>query len=255
MAYPTNRVPSGKAGGAAGGRYPNTSGGLPHTNGLAITDDFIRPVSGTTYGDLGWPIQTIGTAPTVANQTPTGATEIGITRVTTSGGNVLEGGGLAFPGASFLAAPPEGSIWCAKVRLVDTTQIEVWSGFVETPTTRVATGVTNGFLGLRAVAAGAGVNWFGVARIGITETTVDLGISADTTWRMLGFERLNSGNVQFFELSSLERHWDRTDVGAEIATNVPTANLTPIALAVVQVTAANRSAEIDLWDLGGDIAR
>ena len=252
----TARRAAGVASGGAAGTFPDPASGNPPAMGFMMHDEFTRPVDATTYGDLRWPIQTLGTAPTAAQQVPTADTEIGITRLSTAvGSGVLEGGTLGMPLGTdrFIAAlPAVGSSWMVKLKLVQTTQIEVWSGFQEL-TGRV-NGGANDFIGVRAVAGGAGVNWFGVVRNGAVETATDLLIAADTTWRVMGFTRTASG-VEWRVYDASDVRALTYDVVATVTTNFPNAALAPVALGVAAVTGGTREADIDFWSLGGRVAR
>jgi hypothetical protein len=161
--------------------------------------------------------------------------------------------------ASFYRHPPAGSIWAVKFRLTSgTINYELWSGFASAPEARVsAAEPASSFLGVRSV----GDNLFGVAKTPAGTTTVDLGVSAEGTWRCVGFEIQGTQaapEVQFFRvdpLASNRAKWDRLDVGAPVTTNLPAVPTYPIALGLFTTSAAAKIAQIDWWALGGRAAR
>lgn len=251
------RRPAGEASGALAGRYPGPAIGLPLTTGWAEWDEFIRPPDASTYGDLHWPVYAIAGTPTVSSQSTTAGSERGIARLTSPATNG-EGGYGGFDYASTYALSV-GSVWAVKVRNPSTVSlVTLMSGWVETFAS-VPTGATsNSFIGIRAHdTLGNSPNWEGVVRDGATETTVDLGVAADSTWRVLGVRRTATG-LQFFSCDSSIRLRGAayTDVGQEVlAASIPAAALRPFPMAVVSNDAAARSMEIDFWGLGGAVVR
>jgi hypothetical protein len=116
--------------------------------------------------------------------------------------------------APHLGPPHRGGEWRVKVRLsVGTTQMDVWLGLWSSIATYPDAALANTIhgIGIVARAVGAAVNWFGICRAGTTETTLDLGILADGTWREMGWRRADTGVVFFI---------GDDDVGV-ITTNIP----------------------------------
>lgn len=246
---------AGIAIGALSGQYPEPAMGLVPSAGVSLHDDFIGATGRVTsrYGEQLWQSTTIGGAPTYANVTPSASTEAGILSLTTTA--VSGQGGVLHPGVTTMyRSPPVGSIWCVKMQMsTGTANYELWSGFAAS-TARVANANTTDFVGVRSI----GGNLFGVVKqgSGASETTVDLGVDCEASWRVVGFEVTATDTVQFFILDCSERgRVFRTDVGAAITTTFPNTTLTPIALGLVTTTAASAVAQIDFWSLGGRIAR
>jgi hypothetical protein len=76
----------------------------------------------------------------------------------------------------------------------------------------VAAANTISGIGFRATTTGGAANWFGVVRTGTTETVVDLGVAAGTTWRTLGWRR---------ELTGIRFQVGDVDVGTLITSTLP----------------------------------
>jgi hypothetical protein len=252
------RRPAGTATGAVDGWYPNDLAlGAPPVMGFSRWDDFTLPHGVSTFGDLSWTLYDMGTPPAVSVGTETALTEIGIARITT-GAVTGEGGTGAYAHAHFAGAPPVGIWYTAKLRAIDTTDIEVWSGWVEDPTARVYTGISNGFVGFRGVQNGVLTNWYGVCRSGAAETTVNLGVACNTTWRILGLRRTTTG-FNFYVYDHADRNFFYGDTQSAligtISTNIPTASLTMAPLGVCPRTNVAKAAEIDFCSFGGLIAR
>ena len=260
---PFSRPPAGRAVGALTGQYPEPGIGLPLAAGVALWDDFILGAGeavASRYGDLLWPLTSVGfMPPTLASQAPGDWNEIGVLRLTTSA-STDTGGILAMSSVNSLyRCPPPGSIWAVKLRLTaGTADYELWAGF-SGAASRVASADATDFIGVRAV----GGNLFGVVKDGAaSETTVDLGVSAESsTWCAVGFEvggTTAAPSVQFFVLDQLGSDralYDRTDVGSPITTTLPNGTLHPTALGCVTTAASAVEAEIDTWGWGGRLAR
>jgi hypothetical protein len=240
--------------------------GLPPAAGLAIYDDFFVPVNQATsgadvrYGDLKWKDFSVsGGVNTFAGATPDDWAHCGILQGTTP---AIAGRGetLALDTVPALYRfPPPGSVWAVKFRITSgTVNYELWSGFASGQAVRVsAVDATSSFLGVLSV----GDNLFGTAKSGAATSTVDLGVSAEGTWRCVGFEvggTTAAPEVQFFRLDPLASNrakWDRLDVGAPITTNLPAVPTYPIAMGILTTSAAAKIAQIDWWSLGGRAAR
>jgi hypothetical protein len=250
------RRPAGDASGALSGRYPAPAIGLPLTRGFALWDEFMRPPDASTYGDLHWQLWAVAGTPTLAQQAPTAGSEYGITRLTSPATNG-EGGYGGFDTADTYA-PANGTWWAVKVRNPGTVHhVTLLSGWAADFSTVPVGGASNSFIGIRAHdTVGASPNWEGVVRNGTNETTVDLGVAADSTWRILGFKRTSTG-IQFvtFDCSSRVLEFI-TEVGSEIPTaSVPTDASRPFPMAAISRDSAARSMEIDFWGLGGAAVR
>jgi hypothetical protein len=251
------RRPAGPAAGALAGRYGDDLAiGTPLVMGPCLFDDFIRPPAGGYYGDLLWGLHNFAGAPTATNQTPTADTELGITRLSTGAAAAREGAAIGYGDGTdrqFYRAPPIGSLFAVKLRAVDVSQIEIASGFFEQHAA-VSSPTANDFIGIRGTAGG---NWLGVIRNGTTESTVDLSLAVDTTWRVVGFERLADGTIQFCRWDrSTHRRVVREDIGQPVSvTNLPDAALTISPLNVITLDGTDKAAEIDFVSLGGRTER
>lgn len=258
------RPASGPAGGALSGGYPTPGVGAVATRSVAITEEWLRGVlSATNVGDCGFQAVTIAGTPVWTHVTPTADTEVGIMSVATSN-NLNDAGALSYLGGAncpFFRYPPPGSVWATKLKNVtDGLNRTVWSGFISAATA-VPLGAGNDFIGVRCDTAGAAANWFGIVKAGAAETTVDLGVLADTTWRIVGFQHVYSFlsgtlGIQFYTYDC-RNIWDSTvvPVGGPVTTNLPTNPLTPVALGIQTKSGVIRSAQSDFFTLGGVLAR
>ena len=260
MSSTTDRGNAGSVTGGLSGKSDNPASGSPPVAGFSMYDEFIAtPASGV--GDLAWPTHTIGAGPSYPVGVPTADTEFGVVGILTAAGNEDEGGSIAMDdagSASLFRSPPNGSIYMVKIEPVDETRINIWSGFVEDNAIFPDAAGSNDFIGVRAKNEASAANWFGVVRNGTTESTQDLGVAADNTWRILGFEVDGTGKIQFFTIDASDAmHLVRTDVGDPVATtNKPDTELTPLALGVTAgVGGGAKQANIDFWSLGGRVAR
>jgi len=259
----TARPAAGTAGGALTGQYPEPGFGVPPITGYGLWEEYIAtPASGV--GDLAWPTHTVGgTAPSYPVDAPVADTEFGIRGITTgTGSSENDGGTIAMDdagSASLYRAPAAGAIWMAKLRALDTTNIIVWSGFAEDNQIIPKAATATAFIGIRALSVGSAGNYFGVVKnTAGTESTVDLSIACNTTWRILGFEVLGAGTIQFFSMDASDAmHLIRTDIGAAVAvTNKPDTELVALALGVAAgVGGGAKKAVSDFWGLGGRVAR
>lgn len=187
MSTKTHRIPAGDAGGALAGMYPNAiSIGCPPLAGWSLWDDFTREGSAGDFGESRLTAHPIGSGIVPAAQSPAANTEIGILRITTDVSSTTnEGGSLGLPTTPgvYAGGLPGGLWYIAKLRLIDTADIQCWSGFVEDHR-RIFDGGPDGFVGFWAQGGG---NWKGVVYDGTTWQEVDLGVAADSTWRILAF--------------------------------------------------------------------
>ena len=208
---------------------------------IVQVDDF----DSTSIGRLPWARYDISGHVVTTKVTATGAfgnwSEFGITRLTT--GVTTGYGGVIHLERLGKGLPPIGTENRWKVRMQDTTNVVCWMGLWSDLTTYPdeATANTISGIGFRLEAAGAGENWFGVVRNGTSETTQDMGVSADTTWRDLGWYMTDAG-VQF-TLNGVA-------VGTEKTSNLPGSSdiLAPI-FGLLTATSAAKEADIDLYGL------
>lgn len=252
---PGARPAAGNAGGALAGTYPTPGIGCPPLMAPSLWDEFIRTATTSVIGDWEWPRQDMGAGASCSQQVPTADTEVGIARITTAA-VTGEGAFAAYGTAQWYAAPAEGVEYVAKLRCVDTTDIEVYSGWVQNPTARPEGATSNSFLGFKALRNGVNTNWLGVCRNGANETTLDLGVTADTTWRIFKVKRTSAGFV-FYVLDHSGDYLTlngATTVGT-ISQNIPTTNLMMAPLGVVPRSNNPKSAEIDFCGWGGTIKR
>lgn len=265
-----SRGAAGSAGGALSGRYPDPGPGTPGLCGWGWEDDFVAPIDKTTQSGNWWKYNAIlgGATPTNAvadlSATPFSARELGVLAFTTFGG-VADGGVLYQANAALLGGVPVGTTWVAKVWLDSTTmtQIGVSCGFCSSKTVIPIVGAAQSFVGVRAVSGGAASNWYGVVKNGAgagNETTVDLGVLADGTPRIVAFQRTSSG-IQFYVIDATDTLvgpcWSA--VGSEATTAgaaaLPTATLWPAFGLYGAVAATQKTMYIDLFSVGGCMAR
>lgn len=263
----TNRTPSGAIpGGAFAGSYANPAVGCPPLMGWSSWDDFIRLGSADDYGESRMSSYGIGAPlPTLTAQTPSANTEIGILRLETDAtSTVYEGGAIgldASPGV-YAAGLPPGLWYVAKVRLVHTTDIEAWTGFVSAHARPTSGGGTI-FVGFHADPDST-TNWQGVVWNGGTTATVDMGVPASTQWAIMAFripEKLTATDAAFgLEFYTVDAdqplyygpHWTQRGNLVQ-AGSLPSSALTLAALGVVTTDNASpqRAAEIDFYGVGG----
>jgi hypothetical protein len=258
--YPA-RLAAGPAGGVLAGNYPNPASGLP-IGGLSLYDDFVGDVlKAALRTQLPWKVGDLGGGVTLVERTDT-ATEIGIMDVYT-GTTLADGGNVYLDSSKLIGGIPVGLTWAVKIRANTTAHgqnVRVWSGFAETANGDWLISGSVNCVGIRAISSGATVNWYGVVKDGSTatnESTVDLGVTYDTPWQILGFRRTATG-IQFFraDASELSRYGLLVDdVGAEVTTNIPTSDLVPVAVGLRNATAALKSVWVDFWACGGAISR
>jgi hypothetical protein len=247
------RRPAGYATGALDGMYPQPSLGAPPMMGVAFWDEFLKEASATHFGDHDWELHNIGAAAACSSQVPTADGVIGVARITTAA-VTGEGAFGAYGTNQWYRAPTEGIVYVAKLRLVDTTDIEVYSGWVNNPTSRPEGAVVNSFLGFKGLRNGVNTTWLGVCRNGANETTLDLGVTADTSWQILALKRIGQG-FSFFVLDHTERRavfgFRDDDAIGSITTNIPTDTLTMAPLGVIPRTNVQKAAEVDFAAWGG----
>jgi hypothetical protein len=260
------RAAAGPATGGLSGNYPDPGPGLASSKGWQMYEEGLRSAISNLHGDLRWPEQTIAGVTVFSHPSPSADTEAGLLRVQT-GINANDGGAYGYQigvERPFFKSPPAGSIWACKLRNVtDGLQRYTFSGFVETYVVGApAAAVVNSFIGVICEATAGTARWIGRVRSGATSTDVDLGVDADTTFRIVGFEHMRdemsgvSLGIQWFTLdASLGDRVLRTNVGSPVSTNLPTVPLSPVCLGVQSRSAGARIAEVDFWNLGGTVAR
>tara|TARA_Y100000034_G_C6860291_1_gene391449 strand:- start:452 stop:1168 length:717 start_codon:yes stop_codon:yes gene_type:complete len=143
----------------------------------------------------------------------------------------------------FYGTPPTGTRNFMKLRLDGTaTQFNAWAGLFHSATTIPDAAKRNTVHGIGVVARAttAGVNWFGICRSGTDETTVDLEVAADTTFRHIGWVK-TAGGIQFMVSDKA--------VGTEVTTNIPSS--TQALAMVISITAASAAARDLVVDFYG----
>lgn len=206
--------------------------------------------NGATAADLGtysWNETAIAGGATLSKAagagSPVGWADAGILRITT-GGSSGDGAiiGLNPAGAAPLyGAVPTGAWLTSKVALsAGATNLEAFTGIANGmssahfPDSAGSNSVN--FIGFVARPAGSAVNWFGVCRTGTSETTLDLGVLANATARMLAWEKTAAG-VRFWA--------DPSSPIGTITTNIPALKAIPV-LGIKTSGAAARALDQDL---------
>lgn len=259
--YPARQA-AGPAGGILGGNYPTPGYGLG-IGGFRIHDDFIGQVDkADCHTELRWDVADFTSGLTLVEEYD-GATELGIMRAYT-GSSSGAGGHVWLDSAAFIGGMPVGLAFAAKLRGTNATpaslSTQVWCGLIDQVTDEPSTANARSFVGFRGKSNGTAVRWYGLVKDGAlaaNETTVDLGYDVTDTWRIFGCRRTVNG-VQFFEVdaSKMDRYgYLITDIGAEVTSNIPTANLLPVCLGMHNGAASGESFEIDFFTVAGTIAR
>ena len=259
----TRRPPAGYYRGGLAGWAQDPTVGLVGAAGLHMHEEWLRYSGGGTqdYGDFGWTVTTIGGGgATVILNTPTAPTEAGLLALRTST-TAARGATLHVSGFVQVYEPPVGLVWCTKVDLNNTSSIEAWSGFSSSSSGRVRTSDNTQFCGVRYLSTVG--KWEGVAKNAggaANETTVDLGSHTPGTYRILGFEVVDTDGagtpgLQFFALDCSDRRaMVRTDYGDPITDDIPlTTGLT--AAGIVTLANAQRIMYQDFYTIGGRVAR
>ena len=236
------------------GQHPDVGLGLVHAAGPSLSDDFHDSLL------VNWQSNVFGAAPTWSLKTPAVEHEIGVQTLTTAAGAGAGAVALRATAADFYRVPPPGSAWAVKLRqTVGVTTYELWSGFVSAAS-RVRTADAVAFVGVRVDRAVDG-NLYGVVKSAAgagNETTIDLGVSPEAAWQIVGFEvegTVAAPSVQFYRWSLTSRTVKRVAIGAAIATTMPALPLYSCAIGLVTTGAPSREADIDFWSLGGRTAR
>lgn len=218
---------------------------------ITIVDDFVKDGTASPWGDLGWS-EFAMTNVTIAKKGATAAgvfgaySECGVIEVqspTTNG----QGGGLylgSYSRPTFYGLPPLGFEWRAKVRVPTTfTGFRSWLGMWADSTTSPDAALGNAIsgIGFRAETTGGVDNWYGIVRNGTSETAIDLGIAAGSTWTMLGWRYTGTG-VQF-QVGDF-------DAGSEVATNLPAASTPLLPLLGVLTTGGSATHELQVDTVG-----
>lgn len=211
-------------------------------NTIDFFDDFL-----TATGDYGWTRSNIGGVSTATVATPSNNfgkwSEHGIVTLTTTAVSG-QGGTLGVPGTC-TGDPPVGAEVQVKCALSSDVNITAWGGLWSLATTIPDVALANTIygIGFRMHNTGVASNWFGICRNGTAETTVDLGVAADTTYRVLGWICTPTG-IQFTVRTR--------PVGAEVTTNIPnnTRNLGPH-IGIVTRTASSKNIKTDFFGYQG----
>jgi hypothetical protein len=251
------RPAGGCAGGSMAGYVDRPARGVVGLAGFELFDDFLRPPTGLYIGDLLWGLSPVGTVPIATSVVPVASTEVGITQIATAlGAAVREGGYLGFGYASYLGSPTSGAVIAAKLRGVSAASWGCFSGLCENiPGAPIV--IAKSAVGFRCETPPGGSNWFFVCRNGAVETTLDLGIAADTTWRTLIARRYWDGSwaAGYVDCSDVQRGPIETIVGV-VSTNIPANALAPCPIMVWTNNAGvQKKGEIDFFGLGGATAR
>tara|TARA_Y100000310_G_scaffold92966_1_gene90546 strand:+ start:3347 stop:4267 length:921 start_codon:yes stop_codon:yes gene_type:complete len=214
---------------AAGGtpRFGSLAGAYrAHTGGAMLWDDFPGTVTtNDSIGTLPWYRTRLGstnaTLTKVANTATAqrGGLSFGVARATTADTNDT---GSAYHIGTFLNplmnGPPVDNTWCvAKLSLpLLAVNGHHWAGLWSHHNREPDIGTSNVISGIgwRAAPGGSAANWFGVVRNDTTESTVDLGVAADTTVRELAWS-IQSSRVQFYVNGAA--------VGSVVTANLPDA--------------------------------
>lgn len=238
--------------GALAGQHPDVAIGLPHVAGFHLEDDLEDGWSRWVQTTIG------GSAPTWSQQAPAGHTELGVGQLATAAAANTGGVAARSTVASVYRTPAPGSTWVCKLRLTSgTTAYELWSGFASDPAAAVSVTAATQFVGVRAV----GANLFGVAKDGASsESTVDLGVNCEgSNWRVVGFDvggTPASPTLQFYVYTpTTVGSWERQPIGSPLTTKMPGTTLFPIALGLITTSAVAKTAQVDLWNLGGRVPR
>lgn len=254
----TRRPPAGTYAGGLAGLAEDPTVGLVNVAGLHIHEDWLRYSGGGTqdYGEVGWTRTLVGgSGATVILQTPTAVTELGVLALRTSS-NANRGATLHTSGVVQVFTPPVGMMWASKLDLSAITNVEAWSGFTSSTTGRVRTSDSTQFVGVRYLSSVG--KWEGVLKNGSgasNESTVDLGSHTPGTFRILGFEVVDTGGVQFYEYDASDRRkLGRTAYGTPVTTNIPeTTGM--VAAGVMTLGQAQRIVYQDFYTIGGRVAR
>jgi len=259
----TRRPPAGQYASGLAGHASDPTVGLVGPAGLHLHEDWLRySGSGTQdYGEVGWTRTTIGgSGGYLILSTPTAATEVGLLDLRAPS---TANRGITLHTAAYvqLYEPPIGMMWATKVDLPLTTSLEAWSGFSSSSSGRVRVIDATQFVGVRFLSTVG--KWEGVCKNGsgaANETTVDLGAHSSGTYRVLGFEVIDTDGsgtpgVQFYEYDcSDRRQMGRTAYGSPITTNIPitTGMLCGGIMALAQ---SQRQLLQDFYTIGGRVAR
>lgn len=251
------RQAAGAAGGALAGRYPNPGLGIPACTGGGFTDDFTGNIVKTGPISLGWVEADIAGGLTLAGYADTAA-EIGILYATTAGAGG-DGGVIYQPSGAITGGLPVGFRFQTKVRLDTTLQIVACSGFSSATGALPIVAAAASFVGVRAIAAGAGVNWLFVAKDGAggaNETTLDSGVAAGTTWRIFEMRVTAAAQIDCYlvDCSDTLVGPQYTSIGS-LTSNIPTAANLYAALGLGASAAAVKGLLVDWHGWGGTIVR
>jgi hypothetical protein len=262
---PTARHGAGTLSGALSGYLDQPAIGCPPLQGWSLHDDFImepHTVAATTeVGDWGWTFTSVGgPGASAAAITPTAITEKGICRFTTAAVlNEIATSGEAVP--DHFAVPAIGASFAVKMRLHTLTWTLAASGWVETLGRIDAAAPANSFLGFRGDVGAGAANWYFVSRAAAVETTVDMGVAADGTWRIFGARCLMDATWQAYLIDCSNIH--QGPVWTPVGTPIPVASLPVTVMRAMIFQVCNRvggvgtekQADIDFVAYGGRGAR
>ncbi len=239
--------------------------GNPPLMGVSIWDEFLRLGSAGDYGDTRLSVSTIGTTPTLTQPVPASQLESGVLRMATGAVSANEGGTVGLPAVIYSAGPAIGAKFIAKIRVDESADYEVWSGFASSLTSGVDTTDAAEFIGFRSI---GGADWQGVVKDGSgggNESVIELigGAGVDQDFHIFGFHYVegytstaSAFGVQFFVVDA-DMHGQPaiTLVGDPVETNLPTAALYLAPLGIVSQDGTDKACEIDFYSLGGNQRR
>jgi len=236
---------------AAGRMRPASMAGYGMGRGVHVWEDFAVYGTSSHLGQYGWYLA--GSGAGVAVQASTEWGEAGIIRITPDAGNATGGAALRL---SATATPmlggdlPDKAFNIVKVRLGGTTtNLTGWAGLSSDGSGFPPTGSNSlEMVGFKVESGGAVANWHGVCRRGTSETTLNLGVAADSSWRVLAWRCESSNGVRFYVGNATTGRLDPVGV---ISADVPGGSdaYAPI-VAVKNTTAASRYLECDFYGLG-----
>lgn len=149
--------------------------------------------------------------------------------------------------------PPTGSLYEVKVQIPTASPNgERWCGMVNIETTYPDAALANTIrmIGFVTRPTGSAVNWFGICRNGTVETTIDMGVSANTTWRTFRWRKTATG-VEFLRVAGDVE----TAVGV-ITTNLPATTTNQIPMFGVRAgTAAAQALRVDYVGIAAKLVR
>lgn len=252
--------PHGIVGGVLVGDLPNNAAwGYPCAVGYAWVDDFISSDVNSVVGEKRWEVHNGSGTFTAQHDQPVTDAEAGVCEGIT-GASSGDWGGIIVEADSasktpWTNPPPVGVVWTAKIRLRSSSDTTAWAGFIDDGIPGVPEGATNcDFIGIRAQHS-VDSNWFGVVRIGTSENTVDLGVTANTSYAVFGFERVADG-FQFFRLDCSRRgRLEREDIGDPLSLPAGSTDDMGLMVGARADAASTKGWYLDWVTVGGRVAR